>query len=106
MFISTKPFPREQHPAPQPVLIDNLFAPEIFVSGIAGFALLADALHLTLDTARYDHSQPSPVLERVVVGRLVLPIGSAQALVTTLNAFLEQHGLSPSKAAAAGGTFQ
>ena len=41
-------------------------------------------------------------INRVVVGRLVLPISGAQSLVVALNAFLEGYGLSPSLAAAGG----
>ena len=107
MFVSTKPFPRDrQQVAAQPPLIDHCFAPELFATGVSGLACIADGIHLTLDSMRCDHSQPTPVLERIVVGRVILPIATAQALVTSLNLFLEQQGLSPSKAAAAGASFQ
>ena len=107
MYISTKPFPRDRRPASaQPPLIDHCFAPDLFATGIAGLACIGDGIHLTLDSLRCDHSQPTPVMERLVVGRIILPIATAQALVTSLNLFLEQQGMSPSKAAAAGASFQ
>lgn len=108
MYVSAKgptPEPRE---APKPVipLIDNPFAPEIFATAFTGCANMNGVIGLTLETARCDHSHSPANLERVVVGRLVLPIPAAQQLVASLNAFLEQQGLSPSKAMAAGASFQ
>ncbi len=108
MFVSPRPeFPRSQPEEPaQPSLIDNPFAPELFASGFAGFCHSAGMVQLTLDSVRCDHSRTHPVMERVVVGRVTLPIPVAQALVTTLNSFLEQQGCSPSQALAAGASFQ
>ncbi|GGE91236.1 hypothetical protein [Sphingomonas prati] len=108
MFISAKAsFPRPEPEAqPYPALIDNPFSPELFATGVAGFCNMGGAVQLTLDSLRCDHARANPVLERVVVGRVTLPIPVAQALVTALNAFLEQQGFSPTKAMAAGASFQ
>lgn len=89
-----------------PALVDNPFAPEIFATGFAGLANLAGVIVLTLESARCDHTREPPAVERVVVGRIALTCGAAQDLVAGLNQFLEQQGLSPSKAIAAGATFQ
>ncbi|MGA1797800.1 hypothetical protein VH567_03365 [Sphingomonas sp. 4RDLI-65] len=89
-----------------PALIDNPFAPEVFATGLAGFANLNGVIVLTLESARCDHARQPPSVERVVVGRVALTIGAAQDLVAGLNQFLEQQGLSPSKAMASGATFQ
>ncbi|RMB28380.1 hypothetical protein C8J47_2597 [Sphingomonas sp. PP-F2F-G114-C0414] len=61
---------------------------------------------LTLESARCDPASQPPSLKRVVVGRVALTSAAAQALVAGLNQFLEQQGLSPSKAMASGATFQ
>ena len=107
MYVSTKPFHREQsQPAAQPTLIDNPFAPEVFATGFAGFTQVGGVLQVTLDSVRCDPSRPLAVMERAVVGRVTLPIETAQALVTALNAFLEQQGYSPSKAISGNALFQ
>ncbi|WP_244649819.1 hypothetical protein [Sphingomonas sp. CFBP 13706] len=89
-----------------PPLVDNPFAPEVFATGLAGLANLSGVIVLTLESARCDHTRDAPSVERVVVGRVALTSGAAQDLVAALNQFLEQQGLSPSKAIAAGSTFQ
>ncbi|MEG3086999.1 hypothetical protein [Sphingomonas sp. PB4P5] len=91
--------------APQ-VLIDNPFAPEVFATGCAGLTNLNGVIVLTLESARSDHARQPPSIDRVVVGRIALTNGAAQELVAGLNQFLEQQGLSPSKALAGGATFQ
>lgn len=105
MEMSPHGFRRHAEP-PQPPLVDNPFAPELLATGFAGIANIGGIVTLTLESARYDHSRPNPTIERVVVGRVSLPVHAAQALVTALNGFLEQQGLSPSKAAAREATFQ
>ncbi|MGU3392338.1 hypothetical protein [Sphingomonas sp. M1A8_2b] len=99
---TSAPMPSQELPA----LIDNPFAPEVFATGLAGFANLNGVIVVTLESARCDHALQPPSLERVVVGRIALTSVAAQALVAGLNQFLEQQGLSPSKAIASGATFQ
>ena len=109
MFITSKQpsLTAPMLPTPSdPALIDNPFTPEIYANGLAGFANIGGLIAITLESGRCDHTRAQPVLERVVVGRLVLPVTTAQALVAALNNFFEQHGMSPSEAIAAGATFQ
>jgi hypothetical protein len=107
MFISANsPLLRPSSEPAHPALVDNPFAPEIFVTGVSGYYNAGGTVQLCLDSMRCDHSRADGVMERVVVGRVILPIPVAQALVTTLNAFLEQQGFSPAKAMAAGASFQ
>ncbi|WP_341209337.1 hypothetical protein [uncultured Sphingomonas sp.] len=87
-------------------IIDNPFAPELFLTGVSGFANLGGVVGITLETARADHSHAQPRVERMVVGRLLMSIPTAQMLVTALNQYLEAQGHSPSKAIAADATFQ
>lgn len=81
-------------------LIDLQDVSELYASGAAGFFRLEHDIIITLECQRIDHSAGQATLSRMVVGRLVLPIGGAQTLVTTLNAFLEQQGVGPSNAIA------
>lgn len=108
MYVSAKGFPAAQRaPVPETAaLIDNPFAPDIFVTGCSGIACIGGTIAVTLENARCDHSRAEPVLERMVVGRLALTVPAAQMLVTALNGFLEQQGMSPSKAMAGGAMFQ
>lgn len=87
-------------------IVDNPFAPELFITGVSGFANLAGVVGVTLESARADHSHAEPRIERVIVGRLLMSISTAQMLVAALNHFLEGQGHSPSKAIAADATFQ
>lgn len=93
-------------PAPRIPLVDNSFSPELFASGVSGCVRVHDTISITLENARCDHSRPEPHLERIVVGRIVLTVPAAQALVLGLNDFLTRHGLSPSDRAMAGATRQ
>jgi hypothetical protein len=93
-------------PVEVPVIIDNPFAPEILATGFTGFANIGGMIVLTLESSRCDHSRPAPTVERVVVGRIALTVHAAQRLVASLNDFLEEQGMSPSRAIAGGSTFQ
>ncbi|GAA0330991.1 hypothetical protein GCM10009087_46460 [Sphingomonas oligophenolica] len=107
MFLTVKnPTAADQTVPQQPPYIDNPFAPEIFVTGFSGLSNLGGVIVLTLESVRHDHSRPQPTLERVVVGRIAFTTGAALELVAGMNHFLEQQGLSPSRALAGGATFQ
>jgi hypothetical protein len=89
-------------PQPGPVLLDDPFAPEFFASACCGFSIGQGNVTLTFETGRCNHFDANSTMSRVVVGRVIMPAAAAQALVLQLNAALEQSGLSPSQAAAAG----
>jgi hypothetical protein len=88
--------------ASPPRLINNPHAPEIFTTGCCGLSIGAGTVTVTFESARCDHSDPAGPMERVVVGRMVMPVGAAQALVLQLNDALQRSGLSPSRAVTAG----
>lgn len=79
-------------------LLDVPLAPEVFVLGAAGFLVLNGNIAITFETTRSDYSTNPPGLNRVVVGRIVMPVAGAQNLVAGLNDFLDKHGLSASAA--------
>jgi hypothetical protein len=96
---------RTPSPAPAkapPPLLNNPHAPEIFTTGCCGLTIGSGVVAVTFESARCDHSDPNCPTDRVVVGRMVMPIGAAQALVLQLNDALQRTGLSPSRAATAG----
>jgi hypothetical protein len=71
----------EDSPPPGlPPLIDNPLAPEVFADEATGFFLHQGNVTITFSSTRVDHrSDPGPV-NRVVVGRLVLPAAAAAGL--------------------------
>ena len=101
MRVAIKGVPSPAYLEPEPSqapLIDNMFAPEIFATGISGFSNVNGVIVVALESARCDHARAPAVFERVVVGRMALTATAAQALVASLNDFLESQGLSPSRA--------
>jgi len=83
-------------------LIDDPHAPEFFTSRCCGFSIGQGNITLTFESVRYDHFDQNGAMNRVVIGRVVMPIQAAQALVVDLNSSLQGSGLSPSQAATAG----
>lgn len=71
---------------------ENLAAPEIFATEGTYFALVGPNVTVTLTSLRWDNGVQPPVLKRVVVGRLVMPIAAAQSLTVTLYDHLAKHG--------------
>ncbi len=78
-----------------PPLIDNVFCPEIIAGGISGLSIFNGIVSVTLENARCDHSKTPPPLERVVVGRISMSVPAAQALLSVLYQFLNDHNLNP-----------
>ena len=77
-----------------PKLLDDPKAPEIFAVAATGFFNANGTISITLESARADHSKSPAPVSRVVVGRLVMPAGGAQALAVGLFDFLEKQGFS------------
>ncbi len=71
---------------------ENLAAPELFATEGTYFSLTGPNVTVTLTSLRWDNSSQPPVLKRVVVGRLVMPIAAAQSLTVTLYDHLAKHG--------------
>lgn len=71
---------------------ENLSAPEIFATEGTYFSLTGPNVTVTLTSLRWDNRGEAPVLRRVVVGRLVMPIAAAQSLTVTLYDHLAKHG--------------
>ena len=73
--------------------IDDPHAPELYASNFSGIQLLQGNAVITLESARADHSTGAGSVNRVVVGRIVMPIAVAQSLALQLNSLLGQGGL-------------
>ena len=60
--------------------VDNPYAPEVFADAATGIAYINNAVRLTFESARVNHvTSPGP-LNRVVIGRLILPLVAARGL--------------------------
>lgn len=79
-------------------LMDVPLAPEVFVFAASGFFVLNGNIAITFETARSDYSTNPPGVNRVVVGRVVMPIAGAQNLVVGLSDFLKSRGMDASAA--------
>jgi hypothetical protein len=78
-------------------IIDNLHAPEIYSAEIAGYTIAQGNITLTLATTRATWSEATVTNKRVIVARIVLSLGAAQALSVELFDFLKKHGLNPAQ---------
>ena len=76
--------------------IDNPHAPDVFASAAVGFFNFNGSIMITFEAAHVDHSKSPGPVNRVVIGRLVMPTGGAQGLALGLYNFLKDQGLDPS----------
>lgn len=85
----------EASPAPPVTFLDSPFGPEVFADTVTGYFVRNGVISITFEAARINHvTSPGP-LNRVVVGRVVLPISGAQELAVGLYDFLKSRGLAP-----------
>jgi hypothetical protein len=75
-----------------PKLLDNPQAPEIFAVAATGFFNANGLISITLESARADHTKAPGPVNRIVVGRIIMPAAGAQALAVGLFDFLEKQG--------------
>jgi hypothetical protein len=69
--------------------VDNPHAPEVFAFRLAGAALFADNLHLTFEAPRVDHSTAPGPVNRVVVGRLIMPVDRVEEMAKFLADYVQ-----------------
>jgi hypothetical protein len=71
--------------------LDNPQAPDIFADSSSGLFFFNGNIRITFEALRVnDVESPGPV-SRVVIGRLVIPISSAESLANALLRFIEQQ---------------
>jgi hypothetical protein len=74
-----------------PGFIHNAQSPDVFADNAVGFFNLNGVIRITFESARVNHiTSPGPV-DRVVVGRLVMPVDAAEGMAQSLLAFIEQQ---------------
>jgi hypothetical protein len=84
--------------------VDNMHAPDVFADGATGFFIFGGNVKITFESVRVDHTtSPGPV-SRVVIGRLVMPVDSAEALAKGLLDFITQQRAQATAQAQSPGT--
>jgi hypothetical protein len=79
----------------EPEFIDNPHAPDVFADGATGFFIFGGNLRITFESLRCNHiTSPGPV-NRVVIGRLVMPAGMAENMARGILHFLETQRSNP-----------
>ena len=85
----------DEEPTVEVSFVDSSSAPDVFADDTAGYFFRNGVISITFWSARVDHStSPGPV-NRVVVGRLVMPVVGAQNLAIGLYDFLAKRGMAP-----------
>jgi hypothetical protein len=70
-------------------------APDVFADDAVGFFVHNGVVRITFASTRANHiSAPGPI-NRVVIGRIVMPLAGAQGLAIGLFDFLKSRGLAP-----------
>ena len=75
--------------------LDNPHAPEVFITDASGFHLHEGVVTVALESARIDHATSPGPINRVVVGRVSMPLGAAMRMAVSLYDFLKQMGHDP-----------
>jgi hypothetical protein len=71
--------------------VDNPHAPDFFADGFSGFFNLNGIVRTIFESIRVNHvTTPGPI-NRVVIGRLVMPIDAAENLAKGLLDFITQQ---------------
>ena len=85
----------DKKPAPKITYVNRPDAPEVFVNEGPLLWTFAGNLSLTFATARPNFTTNPVSFERVVIGRVTMPMSAAKALAQNLWSFLQAQGIDP-----------
>lgn len=71
-------------------LVHNPFSQDIYADSAVGFFTYNGNMRITLESVRSDYTQEPIATDRVVVGRLVMPVAAAEALAKGILEQLER----------------
>lgn len=75
-------------------LIENVLAPELFVTHVSAYSVFGQNVTVGFASRRWDSSaEPNGGAKMVVVGRLTMPIPCAVGLAVELFNFLQKNGI-------------
>jgi hypothetical protein len=93
-------------PAPAFGFIDNAHAPDVYADAATGFFVFANNLRITFESLRVSHvASPGPV-NRVVIGRLIIPLEQAEAMAKGILDMIEKQRNQPQPSAQSTPTLQ
>lgn len=81
----------------QVAVVDNSFAPDVFADDVMSFGVLDGTVRITFLKVRLTEPPPGQ-FQRIIIGRLIMPIPAAQRFAVGLYDFLKQRDLDPSVA--------
>ena len=71
-----------------PPLLDKPHAPDVFADRATGFHHLNGNMRITLEATRVSHVSDPGSTNRVVIGRLIMPLATAEALAKEILDFV------------------
>lgn len=76
-------------------LVHNPFSQDIYADAAVGFFTYNGNMRITLESVRSDYTQEPIATDRVVVGRLVMPVAAAEAMAKGILEQLERLKTEP-----------
>ncbi len=76
-------------------LIHNPYSQDIYADAAVGFFTYSGNMRITLESVRSNYTQEPIATDRVVVGRLVMPVAAAEALAKGILEQLERLKAEP-----------
>jgi hypothetical protein len=74
-----------------PAFVDNPHAPDVYADGATGWFFLNGNIRITLESVRASHSSEQGPTNRVVIGRIVMPVDAAELMSKKLLEFIESQ---------------
>lgn len=78
------------NPSPPINLLDRVGGPNISADNAARWFLLNGNIHMTLEAALADPVTSAAPINRVIVGRLIMPLNKVEEMATGLLEFIQQ----------------
>ncbi len=75
--------------------VDNPLAPDIFADACAGIYIMNGTMKMTLESCRSNHGAEQATVNRVVIGRIVMPIVAAEAMARAILEEVDRRRHSP-----------
>ncbi len=72
-----------------PGVTDNPHAPDVYADAAAGWYVLNGNIRITFESARANHGTPPGPVNRMVIGRLVMPTVMAEQMCKEMMKFIE-----------------
>ncbi|UVC09854.1 hypothetical protein IHQ71_04365 [Rhizobium sp. TH2] len=78
-----------------PPLLNNPNAPDVFADSAVGFFNFNGNMRITFEAVHSDYTTNPPGIDRVVIGRLVMPVAAAEAMARSVLDLVEKMKAEP-----------